>query len=33
VFIKGAEAPSDTREAVIADIARLVYDDFLISAR
>jgi beta-lactamase class A len=31
VFIKGSEAPSDTREAVIADIARLVYDYHLIS--
>jgi beta-lactamase class A len=33
VFIKGSEAPSDTREAVIADIARLVYDHYLISAQ
>ena len=33
VFVKGSEAPSNTREAVIADIARLVYDDFLISAQ
>jgi beta-lactamase class A len=33
VFIKGSEAPSNTREAVIADIARLVYDDYLISAQ
>jgi beta-lactamase class A len=31
VFIKGSEAPFDTREAVIADIARLVYDHCLIS--
>jgi beta-lactamase class A len=30
VFIKGSEAPLDTRETVIADIARLVYDYFLI---
>jgi beta-lactamase class A len=33
VFIKGSEAPSGTREAVIADIARLVYEDSLISAQ
>jgi beta-lactamase class A len=30
VFVKGSEAPLDTRESVIADIARLVYDYFLI---
>jgi beta-lactamase class A len=33
VFVKGAEAPAATRETVIADIARLVYDYFLISFR
>ena len=33
VFVKGSEAPADARETVIADIARLVYDYFLISAR
>ncbi len=32
VLIKGSEATSDTRETVIADIARLLYDYFLISA-
>jgi hypothetical protein len=31
VFIKGSEAPPGTRETVIADIARLLYDYFLIS--
>jgi len=31
VFIKGSEASPGTRETVIADIARLVYDYFLIS--
>ena len=31
VFVKGSEAPPGTRETVIADIARLVYDYFLIS--
>ncbi len=33
VFIKGSEAPPGIRETVIADIARLVYDYFLISPR
>ena len=33
VFVKGSEAPPGTRETVIADIARLVYDYFLISPR
>ena len=33
VFVKGSEAPYDTRETVIADIARLVYDYFLNSAQ
>ena len=33
VFVKGSEAPYDTREAVIADIARLVYDYYLNSAQ
>lgn len=33
VFVKGSEAPRDTRETVVADIARLVYDYRLISAR
>ncbi len=33
VFVKGSEAPSSTRETVIADIARLVYDYFLISSQ
>jgi beta-lactamase class A len=33
VFVKGSEAPPGTRETVIADIARLVYDYFLISHR
>ncbi|MHB9099514.1 MAG: class A beta-lactamase [Syntrophales bacterium] len=33
LFVKGSEAPPDTRETVIADIARLVYDDYLISAQ
>jgi beta-lactamase class A len=32
VFVKGSEAPIKTRERVIADIARLVYDYFLLSA-
>jgi beta-lactamase class A len=32
VFVKGSEAPYATRETVIADIARLVYDDFLDSS-
>lgn len=31
VFIKGSEAPPGTRQTVIADIARLLYDYFLIS--
>ncbi len=31
VFVKGSKAPPGTREMVIADIARLVYDYFLIS--
>jgi beta-lactamase class A len=31
VFIKGSEAPPGVRETVIADIARLLYDTFLIS--
>jgi len=31
VFVKGSEAPPGTRETVIADIARLLYDYFLIS--
>ena len=31
VFVKGSEAPPGTRDTVIADIARLVYDYFLIS--
>jgi beta-lactamase class A len=31
VFVKGSEASSATREAVIADISRLLYDYFLIS--
>jgi beta-lactamase class A len=31
VFVNGSEAPPGTRETVIADIARLVYDYFLIS--
>ena len=31
VFIKGSEARPGTRETVSADIARLVYDCFLIS--
>ena len=31
VFVKGSEAPSDTRQMVIADISRLLYDYFLIS--
>jgi beta-lactamase class A len=30
-FIKGSEAPAGTRQTVIADIARLLYDYFLIS--
>jgi beta-lactamase class A len=30
-FVKGSQAPSDVRETVIADIARLVYDYFLLS--
>jgi beta-lactamase class A len=33
VFIKGSEAPPGTREEVIANIARLVYDYYLISAQ
>lgn len=33
VFIKSSEARPGTRETVIADIARLVYDYFLISPR
>jgi beta-lactamase class A len=33
VFVKGSEAPPGTQETVIADIARLVYDYFLISPR
>lgn len=33
LFVKGSEAPPDTRETVIADIARLVYDCYLISGR
>jgi beta-lactamase class A len=33
VFVKGSDAPPGTRETVIADIARLVYDYFLISSR
>jgi beta-lactamase class A len=33
VFVKGSEAPSDARETVIADMARLVYDYHLISAQ
>jgi hypothetical protein len=33
VFIKGSEAPPGSRGTVIADIARLVYDYFLISPR
>jgi beta-lactamase class A len=33
VFVKGSEAPPATRETVIADIARLVYDYFLLSPR
>ena len=33
VFVKGSEAPSDTQEAAIVDIARLVYDYYLISAQ
>jgi len=33
VFVKGSEAPPGTRETVIADIARLVYDYFLLSPR
>ena len=33
VFVKGSEAPYDTREAVIADIARLVYNYFLLAAQ
>jgi beta-lactamase class A len=33
VFVKGSEAPPGARETVIADIARLVYDDFLLSHR
>ena len=33
VFVKGSEAPPGTRETVIADIARLVYDYFLITPR
>jgi len=32
VFIKGSEAPPGTRETVIADIARLLYDYFLIAS-
>jgi beta-lactamase class A len=31
VFVKGSEAPPGTRGTVIADIARLVYDYFLLS--
>jgi hypothetical protein len=31
VFIQGSEAPPGTRETVIADIARLLCDTFLIS--
>jgi beta-lactamase class A len=33
VFVKGSEAPPGTRETVIADIARLVYDYVLITPR
>jgi beta-lactamase class A len=33
VFVKGAEAPLATRETVIADISRLLFDYFLISSR
>jgi beta-lactamase class A len=33
VFVKGSEASYDTRETVIADIARLVYDYYLVSAQ
>jgi beta-lactamase class A len=33
VFVKGSEAPPGIRATVIADIARLVYDYFLISPR
>ncbi|HET6490357.1 MAG TPA: class A beta-lactamase [Syntrophales bacterium] len=33
VFVKGSEAPLATRETVIADISRLLYDYFLISSR
>jgi beta-lactamase class A len=32
-FLKGSEAPPDTRGTAIADIARLVYDYFLLSPR
>ena len=32
VFVKGSDAPPGTRETVIADIARLLYDYFLISS-
>jgi beta-lactamase class A len=31
VFIKGSEAPPAAREAVIADIARLLYDYYLLT--
>jgi len=33
VFIKGARASPGAREIVVADIARLVFDDYLLSAR
>jgi beta-lactamase class A len=33
VFIKSSETPPGTRETVIADIARLLYDYFLIASR
>jgi beta-lactamase class A len=33
VFVKGSDAPPGTRVTVIADIARLVYDYFLLSPR
>lgn len=33
VFIKGALASPDARETVVADVARLVFDDYLLSAR
>ncbi|NPV05391.1 MAG: class A beta-lactamase [Syntrophaceae bacterium] len=31
VFVKGSEAPPEVRETAIADVARLVYDYFLLS--